>query len=100
MLSFSVKIYRVEIEPCIARVGTFFPGMNNREVIDQVERGYRMAQPTQLTYPESKTQPKDVANAQANVYKVSHFFPQISGYVLFCVYHDLWKALYDRIHAL
>jgi len=47
-----------------------YPGMNNREVIDQVERGYRMAQPTQLTYPESKTQPKDVANAQANVYKI------------------------------
>ena len=44
--------------------------MNNREVIDQVERGYRMAQPTQITYPESKTQAKDVANAQANVYKV------------------------------
>ena len=89
MLCFSVIIYRVEFEPCIARVGTFFPGMNNREVIDQVERGYRMAQPTQLTYPESKTQPKDVANAQANVYKVGHFFPQISGYVLCCGYHDV-----------
>lgn len=44
--------------------------MNNREVIDQVERGYRMAQPSNITYPESKAQAKDVANAQANVYKV------------------------------
>jgi hypothetical protein len=45
--------------------------MNNREVIDQVERGYRMAQPSHITYPESKTMPKEVAIAQANVYKVS-----------------------------
>ncbi|QQP37308.1 Uncharacterized protein FKW44_017533, partial [Caligus rogercresseyi] len=37
----------------------------------QVERGYRMAQPTNATYPESKTLPKEVAIAQANVYKVS-----------------------------
>ncbi|XP_040583667.1 tyrosine-protein kinase Src64B [Lepeophtheirus salmonis] len=48
-----------------------YPGMNNREVIDQVERGYRMAQPTNATYPESKTLPKEVAIAQANVYKIT-----------------------------
>lgn len=45
--------------------------MNNREVIDQVERGYRMAQPSNITYPESKTMTKEVAIAQSNVYKVS-----------------------------
>ena len=45
--------------------------MNNREVIEQVERGYRMAQPSTITYPESKTLPSEVKIAQANVYKVS-----------------------------
>ena len=45
--------------------------MNNREVIDQVERGYRMAQPSHISYPESKGMPKEVAAAQSNVYKVS-----------------------------
>lgn len=45
-------------------------GMNNREVIDQVERGYRMAQPSHISYPESKSMPKEVASAQSNVYKV------------------------------
>ena len=45
--------------------------MNNRECIDQVERGYRMAQPSHITYPESKTHAKELAVAQANVYKVS-----------------------------
>ncbi len=44
--------------------------MNNREVIDQVERGYRMAQPSHITYPESKAMPKEVATSQANIYKV------------------------------
>ena len=44
--------------------------MNNRECIDQVERGYRMAQPSHITYPESKTHAKELAVAQANVYKV------------------------------
>ena len=48
--------------------------MNNREVIDQVERGYRMAQPTTITYPESKTMPSEVKIAQANVYKVCYIF--------------------------
>ena len=48
--------------------------MNNREVIDQVERGYRMAQPSHISYPESKGMPKEVAGAQANVYKVSIHF--------------------------
>merc|ERR1712051_184943 len=51
-----------------------YPGMNNREVIEQVERGYRMAQPSTITYPESKTLPSEVKIAQANVYKVSIFF--------------------------
>ena len=45
-------------------------GMNNRETIEQVERGYRMAQPAHMLYPESKTHPKEVVTAQANVYKV------------------------------
>ena len=53
------------------RVQICISGMNNREVIDQVERGYRMAQPSHITYPESKTMTKEVALAQANVYKVS-----------------------------
>ena len=44
--------------------------MNNREVIDQVERGYRMAQPSTILYPESKSLPSEVKIAQANVYKV------------------------------
>ena len=44
--------------------------MNNRECIDQVERGYRMAQPSHISYPESKTHAKELAVAQANVYKV------------------------------
>jgi hypothetical protein len=44
--------------------------MNNRETIEQVERGYRMAQPAHMLYPESKTHPKEVVTAQANVYKV------------------------------
>ena len=48
--------------------------MNNREVIEQVERGYRMAQPSTITYPESKTLPSEVKIAQANVYKVSNGF--------------------------
>jgi len=47
-----------------------YPGMNNREVIDQVERGYRMAQPSTIIYPESKTLPSEVKIAQANVYKI------------------------------
>ena len=44
--------------------------MNNRETIEQVERGYRMANPAHILYPESKTHPKEVAVAQSNVYKV------------------------------
>ena len=46
--------------------------MNNREVIEQVERGYRMAQPSTILYPESKSLPSEVKIAQANVYKVSN----------------------------
>ena len=49
-----------------------YPGMNNREVIDHVERGYRMAPPTHMVYPESKEQPKEVQAAAANVYKVKY----------------------------
>ena len=55
-----------------------FLGMNNREVIDQVERGYRMAQPTTITYPESKTLPSEVKIAQANVYKVSTYVSTVN----------------------
>ena len=44
--------------------------MNNKETIDQVERGYRMANPVHIVYPESKTHPKEVAQSQSNVYKV------------------------------
>jgi len=47
-----------------------YPGMNNRETIEQVERGYRMAQPNHIVYPESKTHPKEVTAAQCNVYKI------------------------------
>ena len=47
--------------------------MNNRECIDQVERGYRMAQPSHIPYPESKTHAKELAVAQANVYKVRFY---------------------------
>ena len=47
-----------------------YQGMNNRETIEQVERGYRMAQPSHIVYPESKTHPKEVTAAQCNVYKV------------------------------
>ena len=46
-------------------------GMNNKETIDQVERGYRMANPVHIVYPESKTHPKEVAQSQSNVYKVT-----------------------------
>ena len=45
--------------------------MNNRETIEQVERGYRMANPAHILYPESKSHPKEVAAAQSNVYKAS-----------------------------
>ena len=51
--------------------------MNNREVIDQVERGYRMAQPSHVSYPESKSMSKEVAGAQSNVYKVSRTLSRI-----------------------
>ena len=44
--------------------------MNNKETIEQVERGYRMANPAHIVYPESKTHPKELAQAQSNVYKV------------------------------
>ena len=48
-----------------------YPGMNNKETIEQVERGYRMANPVHIVYPESKTCPKELAVAQSNVYKVN-----------------------------
>ena len=47
--------------------------MNNKETIEQVERGYRMANPVHIVYPESKTCPKELAQAQSNVYKVKSF---------------------------
>ena len=58
------------VEPILKFFFLLFSGMNNREVIEQVERGYRMAQPSTITYPESKTLPSEVKIAQANVYKV------------------------------
>ena len=39
--------------------------MNNKETIEQVERGYRMANPVHIVYPESKTCPKELAQAQS-----------------------------------
>lgn len=54
--------------------------MNNREVIDQVDRGYRMAQPSHITYPETKTMPKEVAGAQSNVYKVCYLRRKFLGF--------------------
>ena len=51
-----------------------YPGMNNKETIEQVERGYRMANPVHIVYPESKTCPKELAVAQSNVYKVGKIF--------------------------
>ena len=53
-------------------------GMNNKETIDQVERGYRMANPVHIVYPESKTHPKEVAQSQSNVYKVQDHSPPSS----------------------
>ena len=47
--------------------------MNNKETIEQVERGYRMANPVHIVYPESKTCPKELAQAQSNVYKVAYY---------------------------
>ena len=76
----SLKNLRMKLQYCtfhekiIRSPKTFyylFSGMNNRECIDQVERGYRMAQPSHISYPESKTHAKELAVAQANVYKVS-----------------------------
>ena len=64
--NFTIKIAEVNF----VNEFLYISGMNNREVIDQVERGYRMAQPTTITYPESKTMPSEVKIAQANVYKV------------------------------
>jgi hypothetical protein len=69
---FISKEYSILLNPDL-----FLAGMNNREVIDQVERGYRMAQPSHITYPESKTMAKEVASAQSNVYKVRTNFRSI-----------------------
>ena len=38
--------------------------MSNREVIDQVDRGYRMAMPSHIHYPESRTMQKEILQAQ------------------------------------
>jgi len=62
--------YGVLLMECFTYGQVPYPGMNNRETIEQVERGYRMAQPNHILYPESKTHPKEVATAQANVYKI------------------------------
>ena len=42
----------------------FLKGMSNREVIDQVDRGYRMAMPSHIHYPESRTMQKEISQAQ------------------------------------
>ena len=55
----------------VGLIWVLFEGMNNRETIEQVERGYRMANPAHILYPESKSHPKEVAAAQSNVYKAS-----------------------------
>ena len=71
--------------------------MNNREVIDQVERGYRMAQPSHISYPGSKGMPKEVAGAQANVYKVSiHFVLVLLISNFFFLYTDNARMLEQR----
>jgi hypothetical protein len=58
--------------------------MSNREVIDQVDRGYRMAMPSHIHYPESRSNQKEIAQAQANVYKVSR---------------SLFSHLYSIVHT-
>ena len=72
--------------------------MNNREVIDQVERGYRMAQPSTIIYPESKTLPSEVKIAQANVYKVFKKFTQKieKSFQIFRFFSDNARVLEPR----
>ena len=69
--------------------------MNNKETIDQVERGYRMANPVHIVYPESKTHPKEVAQSQSNVYKVQRLeSDQMSNlaYNSLQIMLECWKA--------
>ena len=72
--------------------------MNNKETIEQVERGYRMANPVHIVYPESKTCPKELAQAQSNVYKVKKnvIFNiacscQSSFFICFQIMLECWK---------
>jgi len=65
--------------------------MNNRECIDQVERGYRMAQPSHINYPESKTHAKELAAAQANVYKVKNS-KKLKKYLYMIFLHQLYNS--------
>ena len=68
----SGSLSRYEVQNVVTRflITFWLSGMNNKETIDQVERGYRMANPVHIVYPESKTHPKEVAQSQSNVYKV------------------------------
>ena len=50
------------------KVTILFEGMSNREVIDQVDRGYRMAMPSHIHYPESRTMQKEISQAQVCLY--------------------------------
>ena len=70
--------------------------MNNRECIDQVERGYRMAQPSHISYPESKTHAKELAVAQANVYKVQFETYKISIHRFLNYLNKANRCLYRR----
>ena len=73
MVRFLIQVGEGVNNNVVARHLTFwFSGMNNKETIDQVERGYRMANPVHIVYPESKTHPKEVAQSQSNVYKVQY----------------------------
>ena len=76
----SGSLSRYEVKKVVTRyISTFWlSGMNNKETIDQVERGYRMANPVHIVYPESKTHPKEVAQSQSNVYKVQDHSPPSS----------------------
>ena len=67
--------------------------MNNKETIEQVERGYRMANPVHIVYPESKTCPKELAQAQSNVYKVGVTEITFENYInLFLDYVGMLEA--------
>ena len=68
--------------------------MNNKETIEQVERGYRMANPVHIVYPESKTCPKELAQAQSNVYKVCYSIKSLTNPIIILfsqIMLECWK---------